>query len=216
MSDQTTPPSRFRLPPAGPSAADVADRDLWEKAAEGSLASVQAAAEKWRTGLAAFVTLVTSGLLLKGPEAASDLSDLWRTILTVLGGGGLALAVLGLWQALRAAGTASKLRYEDVIGRHGSFKQYQVAAANVASSSLGRARMLVGWSLMLLGITVFAWWWAPTEPTHVVKVAYGSETVCGKLESADDQEIAVKPDGASKTTTVPFPKITNIYIVDTC
>lgn len=216
MSDQTPPPLRFRLPPAGPSAADVADRDLWEKSSEGSLASVQAAAEKWRTGLAAFVTLVTGGLLIKGPEAADDLTTAWRIVLTALGGGGLALAVLGLWQALRsAAGTPSSLRYEDVV-RHGSFKQYQVAAANVASSALARARTLVGLSLVLLGLTVFTWWWAPTKPTHLVKVATGTETVCGKLESADAQQLAVKPQGASKTTVVPFVKVANLYVVDEC
>lgn len=134
-----TPSAPFRSPATGPSAAQIADRDLWDKAAEGSLASVQAAAEKWRTGLAAFVTLVTGGLLIKGPEASSDLTRCWLTVLTVTGALGLGLAVIGLWKALAAAaGTPSSLRYEDVISRHGSFRQYQVAAAAAAVREAGR------------------------------------------------------------------------------
>ncbi len=205
------------LPSSGPSAADVADRDAWEKAADSSLATVQAAAEKWRTGLAAFVTIVTGGLLIKGPEAASDLSTIWLAAVSIAGGLGLLSAIVGLWMALSAAaGTPAELHYEDVIARHGSYKQYQVAAAKTAASKLAAARQWVGVSLVLLGVTVISWWWAPTEPPQLIKVEHGDEVVCGKLQSADNQNLAVKVSGESKPTTLTFDEIDNFRIVDKC
>lgn len=216
MSEEPAP-SPFKLPAAGPSAADVADRDLWEKTAEGSLAAVQAAAEKWRTGLAAFVTLVTGGLLIKGPEAADDLGDQWLLAISILGGSGLLLAVIGLWNALRAAaGSPAAVRYEDVAARHGSFRQFQIASAAAASNTLARARTLVGWSLALLGATVIVWWWAPTEPAQLVKINHGDKEVCGVLKSADGHEFSVKPAGTSKAVTVSFDDTDNVFIVDKC
>lgn len=215
--EEDTAPAPFRRPPAPPTAADVADRDLWDEAVAGSLDSVQAAAEKWRTGLAAFVTLVTGGLLVKGPEATDDLATRSLVLLTLFGGGGLLLAILGLWQALHAAaGTPAVLRYEDVVAAHGSYKQFRAEAAKAASRALATARRLVGWSLFLLGITVIAWWWTPTEPSQLVKVSVGDEVVCGKLQSADAQKIVVKPGGASRMTTIPFDDVDNIHVVGEC
>lgn len=216
MTDQPPPPP-FRLPTSGPSLSQVADRDLWDKATDASLATVQAAAEKWRTGLAAFVTLVTSGLLIKGPEAAKDLTTEWRLAITILGGGGMLLAVLGLWQALKAAaGAPSSLRYETIVTAYGSFKQYQIASAQTAAKTLAVARRLVGWSLILLAATVIAWWWAPTEPSPVVKAQYGDKEVCGTLSSADDQTLSIKAKGTSKATEIPFAEIKNLYVTDKC
>lgn len=215
MSAPEPPP--IRLPATGPSSQEVSDRDLWEKAAEGSLASVQAAAEKWRTGLAAFVTLVTGGLLLKGPEATKDIDTGYLALLSLLGGGGLLLAVLGLWQALQAAaGSPASLRYEKVLATYGSYRQYQVAAASAASRALAWARKLVAGSLVLLGLTVLVWWWVPTPAEHFLKVAYGDKAVCGKLISADQQRYVILPDGASMKTTVDFDDVTNVYVLDDC
>lgn len=210
-------PPEFLLPSSGPTPADVADRDLWEEATEESLSSVQAAAEKWRTGLAAFVTIVTGGLLIEGPEAAKALSNQWRLAITLLGGGGLLLAVLGLWHALRAAaGVPARLRYEEIVARYGSFRQFRVAAAQSAAATLATARKLVGYSLALLGLSVIAWWWTPTKPTHLVEVTYGDSVVCGKLQSADNQRFIVKVAGASEVTTVLFEVVDNVYVVDEC
>ena len=211
-----TPP-KYRLPAHGPSPADIADRDLWEKASDASLSSVQAAAEKWRTGLAAFVTLVTGGLLIKGPEAAKDLSTDWLIALTVLGGGGLLLAVSGLWQALRAAaGVPAGLRYEDVVAKYTSFRQFQVAAAKTAAKTLATARWLVGGSLLLLGATLIVWWWTPSESGQLVSVTHGDATVCGTLKSADDQTFVIQVAGESTPTAVAFGDAENVRIVGEC
>jgi hypothetical protein len=49
-----------------------------------------------------------------------------------------------------------------------------------------------------------------------VKVIYGTESLCGRLDSADAQEIPIKPDGASKSTRIPFAKVSNLFVVDEC
>jgi hypothetical protein len=77
-------PPKYRKPLAGPTAGNLQDQTLWEQLSGQSLTATQAAADKWRTGLAAFVTLATGGLLLKGPEAASDVTTGWRIALTIL------------------------------------------------------------------------------------------------------------------------------------
>src|SRR5262249_53569340 len=118
---------QYRLPTRAPTAADIEDRDRFRKLAAGSLADVRAAAEKWRAGLAALVALVTGGLLIRGPEAASDLTTKWRIILTILAGGGIAVAIYGLWRALKAAaGLPQTQQFGEITGRYGSVVGYEI------------------------------------------------------------------------------------------
>src|SRR6185437_12399060 len=119
-ASQPPAPPRYRKPAAGPTAESLADRARWQELSEQSLSSAQAAAEKWRAGLAAFVTLATGGLLLKGPSAASDVTTGWRIALTILALGGLLTAIAGLWLALQAAaGAPAKLNLTEVVARYG-------------------------------------------------------------------------------------------------
>ena len=76
--------AKVRLPTRAPTPDQIADRERWEAMTSASLSSVQAAAEKWRTGLAAFVTLITGGLLIKGPQAASDLVEGGRQLVAMI------------------------------------------------------------------------------------------------------------------------------------
>ena len=144
-------PPKYRKPSAGPTADNVQDQTLWQQLSEQSLASTQVAAEKWRTGLAAFVTLATGGLLLKGPSAASDVTTGWRIALTILALGGLLAAIVGLWLALRAAaGTPAKLNLTEVVAMYGGVRQFEVATALAASAQLRLARRVVAGSLPAL------------------------------------------------------------------
>ncbi|MDO0924646.1 hypothetical protein QQY24_04145 [Streptomyces sp. TG1A-8] len=47
----------FRQPERPPAAADLAERDRFDRMMRESLPAVQAGAEAWRNGLAAFLTL---------------------------------------------------------------------------------------------------------------------------------------------------------------
>ena len=214
MSDDAPTPPRYREPPAGPTAGEVSDRNRWDQLVDGSLGATQASAEKWRTGLSAFVTLVTGGLLIKGPQAAQDLSVGWRTAISLL-----AAAVCGLWQALRAAaGMPTRVNLQAVVTEFGGVRQFEVVSARKAADALRWARVLVGSALVLLGATVIVWWWAPTSPTHLISVEQANDqpTLCGSLVSADDQVVRLQRSGVSKLDEIPFARITNLRVVDSC
>ena len=211
--------ARVRRQAHGPTPGQVADRDRWEALTSASLTATQAAAEKWRTGLAAFVTLVTGGLLIKGPQSASDLTTGWRIALTLLTGGGLALAAAGLWMALRAAaGAPGHVGYPEMVRTYGGVRQFEVACARRASDALRWAKVTMACSLSLLALAAFAWWWAPTKvaTTPRVQITVGGRTVCGKLLSADKQRFRVEVDGETDPRTIPFNGVDNVRVTLSC
>jgi hypothetical protein len=211
--------AKVRLPTRGPTPDQIADRERWEAMTSASLSSVQAAAERWRTGLAAFVTLITGGLLIKGPQAASDLTTGWRIVITLLAGAGLALAVVGLWLALRAAaGAPGSVSYPDIVRRFGGVRQFEVACARRASDTLRWAKVTMACSLSLLALAIFAWWWAPARraPAPRLQISVGGSTVCGKLLSADGQQFRVQVDGEAGPRTIPFNRVENVRVGPSC
>jgi hypothetical protein len=213
-------PPKYRKPAAGPTAESLADRARWRELSEQSLSSTQAAAEKWRTGLAAFVTLATGGLLLKGPSAASDLTVGWRIALTVLALGGLLAAIAGLWLALQAAaGAPAKLNLTEVVASYGGVRQFEVACALAASAQLRLARLLVAGSLLLFVAAIGTWWWAPPgspRPPGLISVTTPRGTVCGTLISANGRAFTVQLANASGQVQVPLSAATTVQIVASC
>jgi hypothetical protein len=213
-------PPKYRKPAAGPTAESLADRARWQELSEQSLSSTQAAAEKWRTGLAAFVTLATGGLLLKGPSAASDLTAGWRIALTVLALGGLLAAIAGLWLALQAAaGAPAKLNLTEVVAGYGGVRQFEVACALAASAQLRLARLLVAGSLLLFVAAIGAWWWAPAaspQPPGLISITTPRGTVCGTLISGDGKAFTVQLANASGQVQVPLSAATTVQIVASC
>ena len=220
MTTPPTPPPRYRKPSTAPTPAEVADAARWAELVDASLSTTQAAAEKWRTGLAAFVTLVTGGLLVKGPETAHDIQTGWLAGLTGLSAIGLALAVIGLWSALKAAaGSPANANLQDIVEKFGGVRQYEVIAARSASSQLTNARRLVAASLVTFGVALFVWWWAPTKPSDppaFLKVESGSSKACGELLSADNQRLRLKVAGQESPTVVTLTAVTNLTVVANC
>lgn len=186
-----------------------------------SLESVQAAAEKWRTGLAAFVTLAIGGLLLKGPGAASDISRLGLVLLTIFALGGLAAAIAGLWLALSAAaGTPAELNYSDIITRYRGIRQFEVACAVKASNQLLWARRLVAASLAGFVLAIGTWWWAapstPAPAPAMITVTTPTGHICGTLAGAAGHAFTILPPGHSATTRIPFATARDARIVPSC
>lgn len=158
------PQYRPRLPARGPSVADLAERERFRQLAEESLPSVRASAEAWRNGLAAFITLATTAVVIKGRSTTADLPAWWRAAITVPIGLGLGLLVAGLWQALAAqAGAAPEaLTLDQIHARYGSIQSFHVSTAARAAGPLALARRLVAVALALLLVGVTLTWWAPT------------------------------------------------------
>jgi hypothetical protein len=108
--------------------------------------------------------------------------------ITVLIGGGIALAVAGLWQVLAAqAGTRYRLSTrKDIRRTYGAVEAYEVAVADEAADKLGAGRRLVVAALISLLAGVGVSWWAPTAPTEpraYLRIA-DNAIVCGVLRSA--------------------------------
>jgi len=157
------PAPRAHLPGRAPSRAELDERDRYAQLTAGSMDGVRAIAQTWRNGLAAFITLITTGVIIRGPDTTADLPAAWRTAVTVLIGGGLLLAVLGLWQVLAAeAGTdPRKQTLQDIRAAHGTLTTYQVHLAAKAASSLQRGRRAVAAAILLLLAGIAVTWWAP-------------------------------------------------------
>lgn len=215
----TPAPPRYRKPLAGPTTEDVQDQVRWRQLSEQSLSATQSAAEKWRTGLAAFVTLATGGLLIKGPDAASDITTGWRVALTVFALGGLLAAIAGLWLALQAAaGTPAKLNLTKVVAVYGGVRQFEVACAQSASNQLRAARLLVAVSLLLFATAIGTWWWAPppAQAPGLISLTTPAGAVCGTLISGGDGAFTVQQANAAGRVTVPFKTVQNVQVVISC
>lgn len=148
-----------------PRPVSAADLAAFENLVKQSLPSVRAMAAAWRTGLAALVTLVITGILVAGRSSVSAVAWPWRIAVTLAIGGGVALALAGLWNALGAeVGSRGRLQTLDQIrARHASVEAYLVAQAMAATRRLERSRILVGFALGLLLIGVLLTWWAPAR-----------------------------------------------------
>jgi hypothetical protein len=139
---------------------------------------VRGSAQAWRNGLTAFISLVTTGIVIKGRDTTAGLTIGWRILVTVLIGGGLLLAVLGLWQALTAeAGTAPKSQtLQDIRTDHGTLAAYETYLATQAARRLqwGQRAVVVAITFLLAGI--IAIWWAPTTtPSAAASMAVTKE-----------------------------------------
>lgn len=220
MPDDGGPNFRPRRPSSAPSEGSLAERDAFVAMARQSLPEVRSSAEAWRNGLTAFLTLVTTGVIIKGRDTTTGLPTSWRVVVTVLIGGGLACAVAGLWRVLAAqAGTRHRLSTrEDLRRGYGSVEAYQVAIAAQAIDGLNVGRRLVVAALTLLLTGVGVSWWAPTaqtgRPTYL-RITSANASVCGELVSADNRQMRLATaDG--RLISVSLPQITRLATVGTC
>lgn len=214
-------PLRPRLPERPPTPADLTERDRFAALAEASLPTVRANAEAWRNGLAAFVTLVTTSAVIKGRDTTAHLTLGWRIAVTLLIGGGIALSLAGLWQALAAqAGTReSTMTLADIHRRHASVAAYQIALAATSATRLRRSRTIVATALACLLLGIVATWWAPeaaTDPATYVTVTHDGTSTCGTLGNADSRSVWIHVAGTGEAVVVPTKKVTDLRVVSRC
>lgn len=217
----TAPLPRARKPAVAPSRNDLAERDRYAQRTAASLADVRASAQTWRTGLTAFITVVTTGLVIKGRDSTAGLDNTWRTLITVLIGGGLLLAVIGLWQALAAeAGTDPKNQtLEDIRAAHQTLDNYDVYLAGKASRRLQWGIRAVACAIAFLVAGIAAIWWAPaavTSPPTYLNVTHQGQVTCGTLQSADGGQLRLALNGRPEVVVIPLSQVTNLAVITTC
>lgn len=216
-------PAGTMPPPAGrPRPIAVEDQEAFDALIRDSLPSARSMVAAWRTGLTGLTGLITTGVILTGRTATTDLTTTWRVAVTLAIGGGLALAIVGLWHALAAeVGARTRLQsLDDIRARYASVQAYQVGLAAAAGRRLQTARTLVAAALGLLLTGILLTWWAPaapTDPPAYLKVTRsGGSIVCGVLASADGGTVRVTVAGAHDPTPISLATITNLAVTATC
>jgi hypothetical protein len=175
----------------------------------------------WRTGLTALITLVTTGVIVTGRTATTALTTPWLIAVTLTTGGGLALAIAGLWHTLTAeAGARVRLQTLDQIRTsYASVQAYQVGQAIAAGRRLETARTMVAAALGLLLTGVLLTWWAPAAPASppaYLNVTRPSSAVCGTLKSADSGTIRLAVPGTHAPASIPLSSVLNFAVVSAC
>lgn len=210
-----------RKPAEPPSLLSLAERDRWAKIADSSLTRIRVAAQTWRTGLTAFLTLVTTGVVIKGRDTTADLTTSWRTAITVLIGAGLLLAVVGLWRALAAeAGTHPRpTTLQAIRAQHDTLTEYEVRLAARAATQLAWGQRAVAVAVLFLLTGLCLTWWAPTAPptppAHLT-VDHADTTTCGVLLAADGGQVRLAVAGTHDPVRIPVAAIKNLAIVTQC
>lgn len=157
--------------------ADLTERDQYARLTAGSANAVRGSAKTWETALTAFITLITAGVIIKGHDSTSDLSTGWRICVVALVGGGLLLAVFGLWQTVAAeAGTHPETAtLQDIREAHGTLDAYQVYLAVNAARRLRWGIRSAAAAMTLLIAGVAATWLAPgvSGPRTYIMVTHG-------------------------------------------
>jgi tetratricopeptide (TPR) repeat protein len=204
-------------PPGRPRPVSDADREAFDALVRDSATAVRSMAAAWRTGLTALVTLVTTGVILKGRTDTTDLPFRWRIAVTLAIGAGLALAALGLWQALAAeAGARTRLHtLDDIRARHASVQAYQAGQAAAAGRRLQAARNLVAVALGLLLAGVLLTWWAPAASSYL-RVGRPGITNCGTVYSIRDGTLRLTVAGMNQPVTIPLATVTSLTIAASC
>lgn len=181
---------------------------------------MRSSAQAWRTGLAAFITLVTTGVVIKGRDTTTGLSGGWRASITVLVAGGLLLAVAGLWQALAAeAGTdPQRQTLQSIRKKHGTLAAYEVYLAAEAARRLQWGRRMVAAAVVLLLAGIAVAWWAPdaVAPAGYVTAFHGHTSTCGTPQPGRAGQLTLSVPGSRTPIEIPFPQITQLVAAVTC
>lgn len=221
MTDPDPDPGASGPPEPRPRPVTATDQAAFDVLVREALPTVRSMVVAWRTGLTGLVTLVTTGVVLTGRTTVTGLAAHWRAAVTVTVGGGLGLAIMGLWHILAAeAGTRTRLQsLQDILAHHGSVAAWKVALAATAARRLNTARTLVAAALTLLGTSVLLTWWAPpapTDPPAYLKVTRRAGVVCGALASADEGVLRLTVGGTQDPVAIPLVGVTNLAVTSGC
>lgn len=218
MTDEQ-PPS-FRKPQDPPSAADLAERDEYAAVAAGSSEAVRGSAKTWETALTAFITLITTGVIIKGRDSTDGLAIAWRVPIVILAGGGLLLAVVGLWLTVAAeAGTHPETKtLQEIRVAYGTLNTYRVYLAVQAAHRLRWGIRLAAGAMILLIAGVTATLLAPgtgDQPAFIA-VTHGDSVTCGTPEPAPAGQIRIAVPGENTPVVVNTAQITAVALTPAC
>lgn len=211
----------FRKPAKGPPTATAANLKDWLGLRDAGLTRTMATATAWRNGLAGFVTLLTSVLVLKGADL-SAVTQPYRSVTIVGLLGGTTLALIGLWYALAAEAPAEgQASLKAVVKRHRTVAAYLQAVALASQKKLRRARRFVAVALVLLLVGLASWWLGLGEPpSSKVRISWVDDTVnrtdCGTLIDSLSHQIGLKTSSTADPVIFAPASIVSIVAVPSC
>ncbi len=215
-------PPRYRLPPHPPRDGAADDLARWQALTLASRATTTTSATTWRNGLAGFVTLLTSVLILKGADIGKVESPQNYIIVGLLALGA-ALSIWGLWSALKAeAPPITTVDYDKTVEKYGSIAAFEQSVNRSSVTALGRARVRVFLALVALFAGTVIWWLSPTASsgTALLKVTWEdngkSITVCGEPDRAPDGVVEVLVVGDETPTSISLDDVETIAVVESC
>jgi hypothetical protein len=215
------PGPRARKPERAPTLADLAERDRYATMATASAEAVRGSAKTWQTAITAFITLVTTGVIIKGRDSTADVTTGWRFAIVILAGAGLLLAVFALWQTVSAeAGTHPGIKsLPEIRESHGTLAAYQ-AYLTVQSARRLRVGISSAAAAMALLITgIVAIWLAPeiaTQARAYIAVTSAHSAACGTPLPSPAGELWLSVTNAQAPAEVPFSLISAISLATAC
>lgn len=214
------PAPQYRRPAEPPNASALSNIEEWDALVASSLERATATAEKWRTGMAALVTVVTSVLLLKGPDAQKIPwpVNLFVIVPLVVG---MSLMLSGLWLALAASAPALKTHtdYNSVVNEYRTIGNYKLNAAEKVTADLNGAKRLVICALVAFTVGIIAWWIVPIQveaPSKISITDRNGVVTCGTVVESTSGTITIRPNGVDTSRVVPLKDVNAVRIGDTC
>lgn len=221
MSNQaasnTPRPDLPAAPPRAPTERERTAFAEWALLTETSIQEVSDSAIKWREGLLALVTTISSGLLVIRNTELTTLHGAPFWIVLVAWSTASAAGMVGVWCSLSAsAGTPTEIDYDTFERDYGSVKEFRIRQSIRIAKILRTARRAVILSLALTLIGAFSLHLSrdTTEPKLLIKTTTGN--FCGSVESADHGEIHLLIDGERDARVFPLADVSNLSVHSSC
>jgi hypothetical protein len=160
-------PSRI-LRGGTPSRDDLEAAALLDRNEANRLQLVRTRAEKWLGGLTALTGLVTTVLVIKGPQSAADIVTSWKIAAGSLIALALAVLIFGTFRAYQSAygdpGRLDEVSSQPVMGLAVRLANKRNEAAAVAQAHLRHAVFATLAAVALLAAAIGLTWFAPLAP----------------------------------------------------
>lgn len=196
-------------PATGDDLREMAELDTLD---ESELARVRAAADKWKTGLAALLGLIATVSVVKGRDSFKTLDIGTQHGIIILLGVALVAAAIAALSAMRAAYGPLVRK---TLGANEQLRNLRLTAAEDARRDLRHARRLSVLVLLLLAAAVGITWWGEEPTPAMVKVTKNDDSVvCAPYAGANDKTVKFK-DGSNQQG-IPLTEIKSVDFRQKC
>lgn len=221
MSDQTASHNFHSDLPATPPRAPTEEEHValseWKLLIKTSTQEVSESATKWREGLLALMTTISSGLLVIRSAELENLQGILFWIVLIAWSTASVAGMVGVWYSLSAsAGTPTEIDYSTFARDYGSVERFRIEQSLHTARTLRTARLAAILSLTLTLIGAFSLHLShnAAEPRLLIETTTGS--FCGSVESADHGEIHLLIDGERDARVFPLSDVSNLSVHSSC